>query len=305
MHAFIIRRLIDLFVTMLGVSTLVFVVLRLSGDPVDMILPPEATPEMVARVRQSLGLDAPLHVQYFEFLSGAIRGDMGQSLQYRRPAAQLVAQTLPATMQLATVAMLIIIAVSLPLGIVAAIKHNRLFDRFILMFTLVGQSMPFFWIGIMMILLFAVELRWLPTSGYGRPSHLVMPALTLAAYAVAQIVRIVRSSMLDALSQDYVRTARAKGLSEYVVLMRHVLKNAAIPVVTLLGMHFGILLGGAVVTETIFAWPGVGSLIINSINVRDFPVVQAGVLYLALIFVVINSLVDISYGFLDPTIGKS
>lgn len=302
MPSFLIRKLIDLMITMLGVSTLVFVILRMSGDPVDMVLPPEATEEMVVQMRHALGLDAPLHVQYLRFVGGALRGDLGDSLQYHSSALALVAEAVPATILLATTAMFLAVGVAVPLGIVAAINRNTVVDKLVMVFTLLGQSMPFFWLGIMMILLFAVALGWLPTSGYGTPLHLVMPALTLAAYAIAQIARLVRSSMLEVLNQDYVRTARAKGLRERTVLMRHALKNAAIPVVTLIGLHFGVLLGGTVVTETIFAWPGLGRLIVSSIYLRDFPVVQAGVLYLAVIFVLINSLLDISYGFLDPSI---
>jgi len=198
--------------------------------------------------------------------------------------------------------MIITVLIAVPAGIFAALKRNTFVDRFVLIATTIGQSMPFFWLGIMMILFFAVKLGWLPTSGSGTPAHLILPSLTLAAYAVSQIARLVRSSMLDVLGHDYVRTARAKGLRERTVILRHVLKNAAIPVVTVLGIHFGILMGGTVVTETIFAWPGLGRLIISSIALRDYPVVQAGVVYLAIIFVLINSLLDISYGFLDPTI---
>jgi ABC-type dipeptide/oligopeptide/nickel transport system permease component len=302
MAAFLARRLTDLVITILGVSTLAFVVLRMSGDPVDMLLPPEASQEMVAEVRRSLGLDAPLYVQYVRFLGGAFSGDFGNSLQYRKPAVEMIRQALPATIQLAVVSMVITVLIAVPAGIFAALKRNTFVDRFVLIATTIGQSMPFFWLGIMMILFFAVKLGWLPTSGSGTPAHLILPSLTLAAYAVSQIARLVRSSMLDVLGHDYVRTARAKGLRERTVILRHVLKNAAIPVVTVLGIHFGILMGGTVVTETIFAWPGLGRLIISSIALRDYPVVQAGVVYLAIIFVLINSLLDISYGFLDPTI---
>lgn len=302
MHLFLFRKLVDLVITMFLVSTFVFVVLRMTGDPVDMVLPPEATQEMVEEMRHAMGLDGPLHVQYLRFLAGVVSGDLGDSLQYHRSAASLVSDALPATIQLAAAAMLITVVTALPLGVLAATHHNTWFDRLVLILTLFGQSMPFFWLGIILILFFAVRLGWLPTSGYGSLEQLVMPAVTLAAYAVAQITRIVRSSMLDVLGQTYVRTARAKGLTEATILLVHVFKNAAIPIVTVVGLHFGVLLGGTVVTETIFAWPGLGRLIVSAISLRDFPVVQASVLYLALIFVLINTAVDISYGFLDPTI---
>lgn len=302
MHVYLVRKLVDLVLTMFLVSTFVFIVLRLTGDPVDMVLPAEATQEMVDNMRHALGLDAPIHVQYIRFIWGAMRGDMGESLHYHRPATEMIALALPPTIQLATVAMLITVLIAVPLGVLAAIYHNSWLDRMVLIITLFGQSVPFFWLGLMLIVIFAVNFGWLPTSGYGSLRQLVLPAITLATYAVAQIARIVRSSMLDVLHQNYVRTARAKGLRETTILTVHVFKNAAIPVITVVGLHFGILLGGTVVTETIFAWPGLGRLIVNGISLRDFPLVQAAVLYLALIFVLINTLVDISYGFLDPTI---
>lgn len=287
---------------MLLVSTFVFVVLRLTGDPVTMVLPAEASDEVVAEMRHTLGLDAPIHVQYVRFLLNAVQGDMGDSLHYHQPATDLIGKALPATIQLATAAMVLTVVIALPLGILAAINHNSWLDRGVLVLTLFGQSIPFFWLGLILIIVFAVDLHWFPTSGYGSPRQLVLPAVTLAAYATAQVARIVRSSTLDALNQNYVITARAKGLHERTILFIHVFKNAAIPIVTVVGLHFGILLGGTVVTETIFAWPGLGRLIVNGISLRDFPIVQAAVLYLALIFVLINTLVDISYGFLDPTI---
>lgn len=302
MYKYLFRKLFDLAVTMLLVSSFVFVVLRLTGDPVTMILPPEASDEMVAEMRHRLGLDAPMYVQYGRFLLNAVQGDMGNSLHYHQPAIDLIGSALPATIQLASAAMALTVVIALPLGILAAVYHNSWLDRLVLVLTLFGQSIPFFWLGLILIIFFAVDLRWFPTSGYGTPQQLVLPTVTLAAYAIAQVARIVRASMLDALNQNYVRTARAKGLREQTILFVHVFKNAAIPIVTVVGLHFGILLGGTVVTETIFAWPGLGRLIVNGISLRDFPVVQAAVLYLALIFVLINTLVDISYGFLDPTI---
>ena len=302
MLSFLRRKTIDLIVTLWGVSTIVFLVLRVSGDPIDMMLPPEATAEMVQELKHTLGYDKPLPLQYVEFLAGAIRGDLGESFYYHISAAGMIVHAIPATLQLATVARITSILVALPAGILAAVYRDTLVDKTVMILTLFGQSMPFFWLGILMILVLSVELDLLPTSGYGTAPQLIMPALTLAAFAVSQISRLVRSSMLDVLNQDYILTARAKGLTERTIIIIHALKNAAIPVVTMLGLYFGVLLGGTVVTETIFAWPGLGRLIVTSIYLRDYPVVQAGVLYLALIFVVINTLLDLSYGFLDPTI---
>jgi peptide/nickel transport system permease protein len=302
MFAFLLRKILDLIITMWGVCTIVFIALRVTGDPIDMMLPPEATDTMIQEMRHSLGFDKPLYVQYVEFIEGALCGDLGDSFFYHRPAVELIAHSMPATVELASVAMLLATVIAIPAGILAAVRRNSLVDRLVMLLTLFGQSMPFFWLGIMMILLFAVNWGLLPTSGYGTFAQLVMPAITLAAYAVSQIARLVRSSMLDVLGEEYIVVARSKGLTETVVILRHALKNAAIPVVTMIGLYFGVLLGGTVVTETIFAWPGLGRLIVNAIYLRDYPVVQAGVLYLALTFVLINGLLDASYGILDPRI---
>lgn len=302
MKGFLQRRLVDLLITIVGVSTLVFFLLRLSGDPVVLMLPPDASELARQELRHSLGLDAPLPVQYARFVIGIFTGNLGNSLQYRQPAANLVAVAMPYTVALTVAAMLMSVVFAIPAGLAAALYRNTWIDKLLMVGTLLAQSMPYFWLGIMLILFFSVQLQLLPTSGTGSPAHLIMPAITLAIYSVARSTRLIRSSMLDALGQDYVRTARAKGLHEPVILSRHVLRNAAIPVVTLLALDFGVLLGGAVVTETIFAWPGVGRMIVNAIGLRDYPVVQAGVIYLAVIFVVINSLIDLSYSILDPRI---
>jgi peptide/nickel transport system permease protein len=304
MTRFLARRCVDLLITVVGVTTLTFVVLRMTGDPVAFMLPPEAAPQMVTDMRHQLGLDAPLPVQYARFMLGALRGDLGESLRYHEPALALVRAAVGPTLSLAAVSMAVAVVVAVPLGIVAAVYRNTLVDKVAMALTVFGQSMPFFWLGIMLIVLFAVNLRWLPTSGSGTPAHYVLPTVTLAAYALARIARLTRSSMLDVLGQDYMRTARSKGLGEAVIIIRHAVRNAAIPVVTLIGLHFGVLIGGAVVTETIFAWPGLGRLIITSIYLRDYPVVQAGVLYMAVVFVVINSLLDLSYWLIDPTIRR-
>ncbi len=302
MKHFLQRRLVDLAITVLGVSTLVFLLLRLSGDPVLQMLPANASEQARQDLRHSLGLDEPLQLQYIRFVGGIFRGDLGNSLQYKRPATSMVAETMPNTIALTLIAMLLSVVIAIPAGIVSALYRNTWTDKIIMVVTLLAQSLPYFWLGIMLILLFSVQLRWLPTSGTGTPAHLIMPAITLAVYSVARSTRLIRSSILDVLGQDYVRTAKSKGLKDPTILRRHVLRNAAIPVVTLLALDFGVLLGGAVVTETIFAWPGVGRMIVDSIVLRDYPVVQAGVIYLAVIFVLINSLIDLSYSILDPRI---
>ncbi len=304
MGSYVGRKLVDLAITFVGVSTLVFVVLRMSGDPVSMMLPPEATAGQVAELRHQMGLDTPLWLQYLGFLSGAIRGDFGESFRYHEPSILLVWRAIGPTMLLATLSIGLAVVIAVPMGILAAQYHNTPLDKLLMALTLAGQSMPFFWLGLLLVIFFAVQLRWLPTSGAGTPQHLVLPTITLASYALARIARLTRSSMLDVLHQDYMRTARAKGLTELVVVARHALRNAAIPVLTMIGLHFGLLMGGAVVVETVFAWPGLGRLIITSIYLRDYPVVQAGVLYLALAFVLINTLLDLSYTFLDPTVRR-
>jgi ABC-type dipeptide/oligopeptide/nickel transport system permease component len=304
MGTFFVSKLFDLAITMLGVSSLTFVMLRMTGDPVTMILPPEASAQQVAETRRALGLDVPLPEQYARFLLGALRGDFGESFRYREPAINLVVRSIWPTLQLATLSILVAVVLGVPMGILAARHRNTLIDKAVMAVSLIGQSMPFFWLGIMLIIFFAVRLRWVPTSGAGTPAHVVLPVVTMGAYALARIARLTRSSMLDVLGQDYVRTARAKGLTERLILARHALRNAAIPVLTMIGLHFGLLMGGAVVVETIFAWPGLGRLIITSIYLRDYPVVQAGVLYMALIFVVINGLLDISYWLIDPTVKR-
>jgi ABC-type dipeptide/oligopeptide/nickel transport system permease component len=286
----------------LGVVTLAFVALRLSGDPAATMLPGDASVDELRHLRRTLGLDQPLHVQYLAFLGGAVRGDFGESFRHQQPAFGLVLERLPATLELAFAALLLAVVVALPLGIVAALYRGRAVDMLAMGFAVVGQATPYFWMGIMLILVVSVELGWLPTSGRGGWPHLILPAVTLGTHFAASLARLTRTSMLEVLGQNFVTTARAKGLGEPRVVLAHALKNAAVPVVTLIGLQFGTLLGGAVVTETIFAWPGVGRLAVQSIFVRDYPVVQAGVLVLALVFVAINLAVDLLYGTLDPRI---
>jgi peptide/nickel transport system permease protein len=299
---FVIRRLLHTALVTLGVVTLVFVALRLSGDPAASMLPGDASVDELHALRHTLGLDRPLHAQYVAFLGDAARGDFGESIRHQQPAFGLVLERLPATLELAFAALLLAVIVALPLGIVAALYRGRPVDMLAMGFAVVGQATPYFWMGIMLILVVSVELGWLPTSGRGGWRHLILPAVTLGTHFAASVARLTRTAMLEVLNQHFVTTARAKGLGEWRVILAHVLKNAAVPVVTLVGLQFGTLLGGAVVTETIFAWPGVGRLAVQSIFVRDYPVVQAGVLVLALVFVAINLLVDLLYGTLDPRI---
>jgi peptide/nickel transport system permease protein len=276
--------------------------LLLTGDPARVMVPPEAGEEAVQRIRTALGLDRPLYIQFLHFLGGAVQGNFGRSLRFGEPAAKLVFERFPATLELTFAAMAITLSCSCLFGIISAVKRHSLPDHFVMVAALVGQSMPVFWLGIMLILIFGVHLRWLPTSGRGGLAHLLLPALTLGAFGMARTTRLIRSGMLEVLGQEYIRTARAKGLAEVRVIGKHALKNASISVVTMVGLDFGTLLGGAVVTETVFAWPGVGRLAMESIYYRDFPVVQADVFYVASTFVGVNLCVDLVYTWLDPRI---
>jgi peptide/nickel transport system permease protein len=296
------RRILHALFVVFGVSLAVFFLSHLSGDPTLLMIQPGASQEDVAALRHRLGFDQPLPVQYAQFLSRAVQADFGNSLWQNQPALPLVLERMPATLQLTLAAMAISTVVSVPAGIIAAIKRGSVYDSLVMLVSLLGQSIPVYWLGLMLILTFGVRFELLPTSGYGSISHLILPAITLAAYAMARNARLVRSGMLDVLGQDYIRTARAKGLVEGVVVLRHGLRNAAIPVVTLLALDFGALLGGAVITETIFAWPGVGRLVMQAIFQRDFPLVQAAVFVVAITFVLINLAVDILYTMLDPRI---
>jgi peptide/nickel transport system permease protein len=302
MRYFILRRLLQAIAVIFGVTLVTFMLMHLTGDPVGLMLPDDATPEDHERIRRLLGLDDPLPVQFARFLSGAVRGDFGQSIRQGEPALQLVLERLPATIELTLAAMLIAVLVAFPAGIIAASRRGGIVDQAVMMFALVGQSVPNFWLGIMMILFFSVSLEWLPPFGRGGPENLIMPALTLSTYSMARTARLVRSGMIEVLSQDYVRTARAKGLGERLVLQRHALKNALIPAVTVLGLDLAYLLGGAVITEVIFAWPGVGRLTVNAIYARDYPIVQAAVFVVAVGYTTINFFVDVLYAYLNPKV---
>jgi peptide/nickel transport system permease protein len=297
---FLASRLLRAAIALWLVSTVVFVVMRLSGDPVPLLLPPDAPRSEIFRVRAELGLDRPLPVQYAVFVGNILRGDFGRSIHFRQPALDVVLGYLPATLELGLTAFILAALVALPIGVLSAVRRNSLVDQAAMGLALVGQSAPTFFIGILLILIVSLKLGLLPTSGRGDWHNLALPALTLGAFAMASIARLTRSAVLEVLRADYVRTARAKGVSEALVVAKHTLKNAAVPIVTITGLQFGTLLGGAVVTETVFAWPGIGRLAIQSIYNRDYPVVQCTVFLSAVLFIVINFCIDLIYGLLDP-----
>jgi peptide/nickel transport system permease protein len=302
MSTFLARRLLQSLVVLFGVSFVVFAILHLTGDPALVLLPPDASAEDVRRFREMMGFNDPFFVQYGRFLAGALRGDFGQSIRHGEPAFSLVLERMPATFELAGAALLLALCLSVPAGIVSAVRRNSAVDYLATVVALFGQSLPTFWLGIMLILLFSVQFHLLPSSGRGTLEHLILPAVTLGLFTTARITRLTRSGMLEVLGQDYIRTARAKGVSDSPVVWKHALKNAAIPIVTIVGIELGTLLGGSVITETIFAWPGVGRLSVQAIANRDYPVVQAAVFLLATTFVLVNLVVDVVYTYLDPRI---
>jgi peptide/nickel transport system permease protein len=284
------------------VSTVVFVVMRLSGDPTPLLLPPDAPQSEIFRLRRELGLDRSLPVQYAVFLRNLVRADFGQSIRFKGPALAIVTERLPATLELGLTSFGLAILLAIPIGLLSAVYRNTLLDHAAMGLALVGQSAPTFFLGILFILLISVNAGLVPTSGRGDWRHLVLPAATLGLFGMAPIARITRSAILEVLRADYIRTARAKGLAETLVIAKHTLKNAAIPIVTITGLNFGGLLAGAFVTETVFAWPGIGRLAIQAIYARDYPVVQCVVLLSAALFVVVNLAIDALYGLLDPRI---
>ena len=300
---YIIRRLLMLIPTLIGVSIAIFLLIHLvPGDPARLMAGLDATPADIKLIRQDLGLDKPLPVQYVNWVTNLLHGDMGRSTRTRQPAAWEIGLRIPATLELTAVSILVAIVLGLITGIVAATHRNSLLDYGSTVVALLGICTPSFWLGLMLMLIFAVKLHWFPTSGRGGWQHLVLPGVTLGVGAAAIIARVTRSSLLEVLGQDYIRTASAKGLMDSIVVWRHTLKNALIPVVTVVGLEFGYLLAGAVITESVFAYPGIGRLLVDSIGFRDFPVVQGILLILALQFVLVNLLVDVIYAFLDPRI---
>ena len=302
MARYVLRRLLAGLICLIGVSIIIFTVVRLTGDATDLLLPADAKPEDFVRLRAELGLDKPIPVQYLIFVKEAARGNFGRSTRWTRPALELVLTRVPATFQLGGVAFLFAISLGLLAGVTAATHRGKWIEQVVRLGALCGQSMPTFWIGIMLILIVGVELHLLPTSGRGGFSHIILPAITLGAFSMASQSRLTRSSMLNVLGADYIKMARLKGNPERTVIWKHALKNASIPIVTLAGFQLANVIGQAVIVETVFAWPGLGKLIIDAVFARDYAVVQAGVSLLSMIYVFINIGVDLLYGFLDPQI---
>ena len=303
MSGYILRRLVLAVPTLVGVTVVVFALIRLiPGDPARLVLGLQASEEEVQRLRVQLGLDQPLPVQYARFLARLLQGDLGRSVVTGEPVLREIGARLPATVQLAVTSTVVATLAGVAAGVVSATRQYSWWDYAVMTVALFGISLPVFWLGLMLMLLFSVHLRWLPAGGYGTPAHLVLPTVTLAAFSVAIIARMTRSSLLEVLHQDYVRTAWAKGLNSRAVVLRHALKNALIPVVTVIGLQFGGLLGGAILTETVFAWPGMGRLLVGAIVARDYPVVQGTVLVFAALFTLVNLAVDVLYAYVDPRI---
>jgi peptide/nickel transport system permease protein len=308
---FILRRILYSVVVLFGVTLLVFVTLRLSGDPVQLLLRDgNPTQEDIERLRHALKLDRPLAQQYVDFVTSAVQGDFGDSLRYRTPALDEVLSRMPATIELSLAGYLFALVVAIPTGIVSAVKRGGMTDFVSRFVSLIGVSFPGFWLGLILILIFSVRLKWLPVSGRGEGlvgggKALILPAVTLGTAYAATLMRLLRSSLLEVLNQDFIRTARAKGLRDQTTIVRHALRNALIPVVTVAGLQIGFLLSGSVIVEVVFSWPGVGRLVVDSIGARDYPIVQAAVVLLASALIVINLLVDVVYALIDPRIHYS
>jgi peptide/nickel transport system permease protein len=301
MFTVLVRRAVRLVVVLVGVSLVTFAILHVSGDPVSLMMPEAPEADRVA-LRLAMGFNDPIPVQFARFVGNIVRGDFGHSFFHREPALPLVLARMPTTLLLAVLALGFSLLIAVPVGIASAVRRDSAFDHGATLVVFLGTSMPVFWTGIMLILLFAVQLRVLPVSGWESWAALVLPTMTLATFSTPLLLRIVRSSMLEVINLDYVRTARAKGVSEWVVICRHALRNAALPIVTIIGLQFGLLLGGAIITETVFAVPGLGRLIVGAIRQLDFPIVQAGVFVIALIVVLVNFAVDMLYIYLNPQI---
>jgi peptide/nickel transport system permease protein len=302
MKRYALRQLVQLAVVIVGISMLAFAILHVIGDPVLLLLPQNAGKEEYERYQKLLGLDKPVYVQYWKFATRALQGDFGKSWYTNTPAFKLVIERMPPTLYLTTAGLFTALLISLPLGILAGLKRHSFVDNLCTMAAVAGQAMPIFWLGIMLIIIFAVRLKALPASGYGTWEHFIMPAFTLGAFLAPITMRLVRSGVIEVMNMEYIKTARAKGIAEWRVVVKHAFRNACIPVITVLGLQFGQLLGGAIVTETVFAWPGVATLTVDSIRNQDFPVVQCAVVLLALIIVAINFVVDLVVGYIDPRI---
>lgn len=305
MLVYLVRRLMLAGVSLAGVLVIIFALVRVSGDPAVLLAGPDARPADVERTRQSLGLDDPLPVQFGRFIGKAVQLDFGTSFHWREPALQLVLSRTWPTIQVALAAFVVSLALGLPIGVLAAVKRDSIWDTFSRLFALAGQAMPTYWLGLMLILLFSVRLHWLPTSGTGGLKHLTLPAITLGWFTTAATVRMLRSSMVEVLGQDYVRTARAKGLQGSTVVWRHAFRNATIPLVTLLGLQISTLISGSAIVETVFAIPGIGLLAVQAVYARDYPVVQAVVFLSSCILILANPVVDMLYGVLDPRIRET
>jgi peptide/nickel transport system permease protein len=302
MRTYVTRQLVQLVVVVIGISLLAFVILHVLGDPVLLLLPQNAGKEEFERYRHLLGLDQPLYVQYWKFVSRAVLGDFGKSWYADTPAFRLVIERMPPTIYLTLAGLLVALLISLPLGILAALKRHSWIDNLCTALAVAGQAAPLFWLGIMLIILFAVRLRALPASGYGTWQHFVLPSFCLGASLAPIAMRLVRSGVIEVMNMEFIKTARAKGVAERMVVVKHAFRNACIPVITVLGLQFGQLLGGAIITETVFAWPGVATLTVESIRNQDFPVVQCAVILLALVIVTVNLVVDLIVGLIDPRI---
>lgn len=302
MVSFMLRRSVRGVIALWGVVTAVFFVMRLSGDPVALMVPPDAPTAYIDEIRHQMGFDRPLLVQYGIYLQNIAQGDFGESVRERKPAVSLVVERLPKTLELAAAAFTLAILIAIPIGLISALRPNSLADNLAVFFALLGQSTPTFVVGILLILTLGLKLGMFPISGTGGVLHIVMPAITLAAFAMASIARLTRASFLEVLRETYVRVARAKGLPERSIIATHAFRNAAIPIITITALQFGNLLSGAVVTEQVFAWPGIGLLAINAIHNRDYPVAQAVVIFISAMFIVLNFLTDVLYAWVDPRI---
>ncbi|MCA1320393.1 ABC transporter permease [Bacillus tianshenii] len=302
MGKYLVRRLLQIIPVLFIISFIVFCLVFVAGDPVALMLPEDASQEDIDQLRTSLGLDRPFHIQYFTYMQGLLQGDFGDSFRYNASALPLVLERLPATLELAIAAMFVAIVIAIPLGIWSATKQNSSLDLLATGGAVLGKAMPNFWLGIMLILLFSVTLGWLPVSGRGTFAHLVLPAITLGTGIAAEMTRLIRSSMLEILNQDYIRTAKSKGIHDFFVVNKHALRNSLIPVVTITALQTSTVVGGTLITETIFSWPGLGQLLIQAVNTRDMAIVQASVFVIAFMVILMNLLADLIYKVLDPRI---
>ncbi|PLR82531.1 ABC transporter permease [Bacillus canaveralius] len=299
---FLLKNIFRIIPVLFIITVIVFVLVRVTGDPVSLMLPETATDEEQEQLRESLGLNEPLYKQYLIYLGDLIKGDFGDSFRYNQPAFDIVMERLPASFSLAFASMIVATLISIPLGILSAIKRNSILDLLITSASVLGKAMPSFWLGIMLILLLAVHLNLFPVSGTGSTKHLVLPAITLGTGIAAEMTRLIRSSMLEILSQDYIRTARSKGLFEVIVINKHAFRNALIPVVTIMALQTATLIGGTLITETVFSWPGMGQLLVQAVDLRDMAVVQAATFVIAILVIASNLLADLTYRYLDPRI---